>query len=255
MKQGDFTKLAKDYVNRPGYSYPLFDFILTKVKSQFGSLSPVADVGAGTGKLTEILQELGCKGFAVEPNDSMREEGSKLVGTSGFSWRKGSGEETGLENQSVHFVTMASSFHWTDPKKSIPEFSRILKPGGYLTVTWNPRDLERNELQKKIDAKIKEMVPSLNRVSSGAKGYTEHLDKTLVESGHFTDLVYMEAAHDLEMTPDRYLGVWRSVNDIQAQAGAEGFEKIMQMIEKEISGMKSIVVPYKTRAWTVRKVR
>lgn len=37
----------------------------------------VADIGAGTGKLTENLVSIGLGGFAVEPNDAMRAEASK----------------------------------------------------------------------------------------------------------------------------------------------------------------------------------
>lgn len=41
----------------------------------------VADVGAGTGKLTENLIELGLHGYAVEPNDAMRGEGISYIET------------------------------------------------------------------------------------------------------------------------------------------------------------------------------
>jgi hypothetical protein len=35
----------------------------------------VADVGAGTGKLTENFCQIGLKGYAVEPNQAIRQEG------------------------------------------------------------------------------------------------------------------------------------------------------------------------------------
>lgn len=95
----------------------------------------IADVGAGTGKLTENLVNLQCPvhGFAVEPNDAMREEGVKLFGNSTkIIWKEGSAESTGLEDSSVDWVLMGSSFHWTDAPKAMKEFYRILKPGGFL---------------------------------------------------------------------------------------------------------------------------
>lgn len=55
------------------------------------------------------------------------------------------------------------------------------------------------------------------------------------------------------MTKERYLGAWLSVNDIQVQAGKERWEKILLMIDKEISSMNELEVPYKTRAWTIIK--
>lgn len=37
-----------------------------------------------------------------------------------------------MSNNQADWVIMASSFHWTDPKKSLPEFNRILTGGGIL---------------------------------------------------------------------------------------------------------------------------
>lgn len=252
MIQGDFTKLAKDYVNRTGYS----TLVLKNLAAYIGAYRngfTVADVGAGTGKLTENLVSLGFSGFAVEPNDSMRAEGIlQLDSNTQFKWSKGTGEETGLEDSSVDWLFMASSFHWTKPEISLKEFHRVLRPGGFLTVLWNPRDLESSEFHMNIEKRIQEILPSLNRVSSGSKEYTKNIEKTLVSTGHFDNLIFMEAPHVVEMDKARYMGAWKSVNDIQAQAGPEKFEKMLLAIETEISHLSKVTVPYKTRAWTVQ---
>lgn len=252
MKQGDFTKLAKDYINRTGYSLR----VLKNLASYIGAYQEdfkVADIGAGTGKLTENLIELGLTGYSVEPNDSMREEGMRLFGENQkFVWSKGTGEESGLADNSVDWVLMASSFHWTKPEISLKEFHRILRPGGFLTVLWNPRDLESSELHMNIEKKIFEILPTLNRVSSGSKEYTKGIEKTLVSTGRFHNLIFMEAPHEVMMEKERYMGAWKSVNDIQAQAGAEKFEQMLKGIAGEIEHLPNVVVPYKTRAWTVQ---
>jgi hypothetical protein len=56
------------------------------------------------------------------------------------------------------------------------------------------------------------------------------------------------------MSQERYLGAWRSVNDIQAQAGAGNFQLLLDRIRTKIAQLDQVVVPYKTRAWTVRKI-
>ena len=252
MKQGDFTKLASDYRNRPGYSETVLNMISDYVGASH-AIQTVADVGAGTGKLTEILGELGFRGYAIEPNDAMREAGSYSCHRyAGFEWSKGVAEKTGLLNSSVDWVLMASSFHWTNPNRSLPEFHRILRNGGALTVLWNPRDVERCPLQTSIDCKIKEMVPNLKRVSSGSQKYTKNVEETLLSTGHFEEVVFVEAPHEVSMNKERYMGAWRSVNDIQAQAGPELFQEILSEIESMIEGQCKIVVPYRTRSWTVR---
>ena len=254
MKQGDFSQLAKAYNDRPSYGNLIRDRLLKLV--EFPRDGIVADVGAGTGKWTKQLGEAGCKVCAVEPCDEMREEG--VFYTKNYpnvSWKKGSGEETGLEFGSVSWVTMASSFHWTDPQKSLPEFHRILKPGGYLTILYNSRDPEKFPLNAEIDAMIREIVPGLKRVSSGLQTVKDW-SCILVSTGHFRDAVLVECSHTETMSTERYLNIWSSVNDVRAQAGEELWQMIMEKNRDKVSSCKDEImeVPYKIRAWTVRRV-
>ncbi len=252
MKHGDFTKLAKKYGNRPGYSQTVLN-VLSSYVNAYREDFRLAEIGAGTGKLTKNLQDMGFRGFAVEPNCEMRQEGIKFCKNNcNIGWSTGSGEETSLEDSSVDWVLMASSFHWTDFNISLPEFHRILKPGGFFTCMWNPRNLSASKFHQQLEQKLFEIAPNIKRISSGGKKYTDDIEKTLTSTGHFTDVVFVECSHEVTMTKERYIGAWRSVNDIQVQAGKAKFERIMDMIEKEISYMDYVVVPYKTRSWTAR---
>jgi ubiquinone/menaquinone biosynthesis C-methylase UbiE len=217
--------------------------------------SLIVDVGAGTGKLTEGLIALGLSGFAVEPNDAMRQVGRSCLGDSPFEWRRGRAEALDLPDCSVDWVLIGSAFHWTDAPKAITEFYRVLKPGGYFSALWNPRDLDRSTLNRHIDQRIREIVPELKRVSSGSREHMQGFEDLILSSGEFEDLIFMEAPHREMFDAERYLGVWRSVNDIQAQAGAGRFAAIMEMIAEEIAGLDQISIPYRTRAWTVRAAK
>ncbi|MBI2596266.1 class I SAM-dependent methyltransferase [Candidatus Daviesbacteria bacterium] len=252
MKHGDFSILAKYYSNRPGYS----PIIIKTLISYIGALKEgfvVADIGAGTGKLTSMLDCFGIGGFAVEPSNNMRIIGEKSV--KNFMWSKGIAEDTGLKNSSVDWVMMASSFHWADSKKALKEFYRILKPGGFLTILWNPRDIEKSEVEKAVELIIKNFIPNLKRVSSGSQTNTKNWGEVLTSGKKFKNLVFMEAPHFELMSKERYLGVWRSVNDIQVQAGKLIFQKILKEISKIISSKNLIRTAYKTRAWTVQSIK
>jgi SAM-dependent methyltransferase len=100
----------------------------------------VADVGAGTGILTELLLTAGCMVFAVEPNASMRAAiDAHLNGCPGFRLVAGTAEATGLPARNVDFVTAAQAFHWFDHAAAQTEFRRILAPGGRVALVWNHR--------------------------------------------------------------------------------------------------------------------
>lgn len=251
MKHGDFTDLAKYYVDRPGYSVTLLKYIKANIQSELGRELVVADVGAGTGKLTENLEQIGMRGFAVEPNDAMRAEGEKLfAGRDTFVWRAGAAEETGLPDNSVDWVLMGSSFHWADAPRAREEFRRVLKPGGYFTAIWNPRDIGRSPLHMEIEEMIHGEIPGMKRVSSGGTVTTETMLEKLGDV--FQDLTFMECMHEEVMSKERYINIWRSVNDIQVQAGEEGFKRILNNIENILEEYTEVAVPYKSRAWTAR---
>ncbi|MDD2656648.1 MAG: class I SAM-dependent methyltransferase [Patescibacteria group bacterium] len=256
MKQevvhGDFTQMAKNYINRVGYS----ELVLKNLASYVGidGKSIIADVGAGTGKLTENLLSLESeKIYAVEPNEQMRQEGINYVKNKKVEWMNGSGEDTNLESNSIDWLLMGSSFHWVDIEKGLKEFSRVLRPGGFFTAIWNPRNINGNPLHEKIENKIYEIVPDMKRVSSGSGKFTEFLFENLISTGDFEDVIYVEAHHNEIMSKERYLGIWKSVNDIRVQAGEEKWSLILKNIEDIIKDYKEIEVPYKSRSWTVKK--
>ncbi|WP_139470630.1 class I SAM-dependent methyltransferase [Campylobacter armoricus] len=254
MKQGDFSEVAKHYHNRPAYSNMLIQKLIKCVNDKNKDTLKVVEVGAGTGKLTKMLaDDFNLTIDAIEPNDNMREEGIKFTQNStNITWHKGSGEQTNMPSDYADWVIMASSFHWTDPTKSLPEFARVLNGGGYFTAIWNPRHIVKGSIFHEIEEEIKNIVPELTRVSSGSQN-VKKWEEILVSTGDFKDCFFMECDYFELMDKQRYMGAWHSVNDIQAQAGKARWEEILKMIENKISSMDIIKIPYKIRAWTALK--
>jgi transcription termination factor NusB len=81
------------------------------------------------------------------------------------------------------------------------------------------------------------------------------MEEKMLSTPFFDNLFFMEAPYSISMTKDRYLNVWKSVNDIQVQAGPQRFAEILEMIDKEIESLDEILVPYKARAWTVKSTK
>lgn len=150
---------------------------------------------------------------------------------------------------------MGSSFHWADSKLAVKEFYRILVPGGFFTAIWNPRDIESSELHQRIEETIYAEVPTMKRVSSGKSVSTEEMREKLFAGGYFKDILFVEAPHVEVMSKERYMNTWKSVNDIQVQAGEEGFRRILGKIEAIITEFDEIEVPYRSRSWTVQSCK
>lgn len=134
-----------------------------------------------------------------------------------------------MKDNQADWVIMASSFHWTDPKKSLPKFNRILTDGGYFTAIWNPRHIVEDSVFDEIEKEIKHIVPELARVSSGTQN-VKKWEEILVSTGDFVDCFFMECDYKELWDKDRYLGAWHSVNDIQAQAGEKRWKEILDRL-------------------------
>ena len=192
--------------------------------------------------------------IAVEPNVDMRASGIANSRDLAINWVEGSAEATGLSASTVDWVSMASSFHWANFERSTSEFHRILRPGGYFTALWNPRLIEVDPTLLEIEEHIKRLDPDIQRISSGRSGITNTLSEKLRASNLFEDIIYMEGRHTVSMMPERYLGIWRSVNDLRVQLGQKKFELFLEFVGAKICHLDVINATYLTRAWTVRKV-
>jgi len=117
------------------------------------SHSVIADIGSGTGILTELLLENGNHVYSVEPNAEMRIAAERLL--SQYARLKsvnGAAENTTLPDNSVDFVTAAQAFHWFDLPRARAEFARILKPGGWAVLLWNERRLNTTAFLKDLES-------------------------------------------------------------------------------------------------------
>jgi len=104
--------------------------------------SVIADIGSGTGILSELFLQNGNPVYAIEPNREMREAGKQLLqGHPNFHSIDGRAEATTLSDQSVDFVTAGQAYHWFDQSQARTEFQRILKPDGWVVLVWNDRNI------------------------------------------------------------------------------------------------------------------
>jgi SAM-dependent methyltransferase len=134
-----FANRVADYMRyRPGYPVAVLDLLRQECALQPSRV--IADVGSGTGLLSELFLKNGNRVVGVEPNAEMRAGGDEyLKSYANFRSVAGSAEATTLDAASMDFITAGQAFHWFAPAPARREFLRILKPNGWVAIVWNDR--------------------------------------------------------------------------------------------------------------------
>jgi len=137
-----FSARVADYIRyRPGYPSEMIALLRAECGLRPGHV--IADIGSGTGFLSELFLKNGNRVYGVEPNEGMRQAGEEyLAAYDGFSSIEGSAEATTLDDASIDFVTAGQAFHWFQEDAARQEFRRILKRDGWMVVAWNDRQMD-----------------------------------------------------------------------------------------------------------------
>lgn len=115
---------------RPGYPPDVLELLA-------GHRS-IADVGAGTGKLTAALRDAGHEVMALDPSPDMARVLRKRVDVP--VWRA-TAEDTALGDAAVDALACAQTWHWVDTARASAEFDRVVRPGGAVLLVWNNLDV------------------------------------------------------------------------------------------------------------------
>jgi len=123
-----FGSKAKAYREaRPGYPGALFDWIAEQAPAH----GAVWDCGTGSGQAAASLSERFGHVFAT---DISADQVAEAEAHPNIQYTVAPAEASGLDDQSVDAVTVATALHWFDFPKFWPEVARVLKPGGFFAA-------------------------------------------------------------------------------------------------------------------------
>lgn len=197
----------------------------------------VADIGAGTGKMSELLARAGAVVDAVEPSKAMRAQASSIPGV---TWHGGVAEDTGLSDGAFDIVVFAQSWHWVDSELAGREAARILTPGGTLGIVWNQMDVS---------------IPWVHRLTRIMRSGDVHRpDRPPTPGGGFTPMRLTQVTWEDIMTPEQILtlGTTRSSFIRASQAGRERMQANLRWYLYEHLGYapgENVAIPYTTLVW------
>ncbi|QGU07309.1 hypothetical protein COCCU_06870 [Corynebacterium occultum] len=115
---------------RPGYPHEVLDLL--------SAYPRIADIGAGTGKLTAALAAAGHEMYALDPSPDMARVLRERVKVP--VWRA-TAEATALDDAAVDALACAQTWHWVDQKAASAEFDRVVRPDGAVLLVWNSLDV------------------------------------------------------------------------------------------------------------------
>ena len=235
----DYTERAATYDMRADYSYEAITEVINRFDLCESDL--IADIGAGTGKLTKLLLKSHDHIYAVEPNERMRNIGMKNVTNPNVTWREGIGERTGLESDTFKATFFGSSFNVVNQKQALGEVQRILKPQGWFCCMWNHRDI-----LDPVQASIEKLI--LNRIPDYDYGTRRQDPSEIINaSGIFKQVEKVSRQFSVEMRRDDIIAAWKSHDTLFRQA-ADKFDAIIEDISHALSEER-YTVPYATNVW------
>lgn len=244
----DYTDLAQHYDLRADYSKLLIKKILRKIKCQKNY--PVADVGAGTAKLTKLLCENNLIVNAIEPNKSMRFYGEKNTKNfANVNWTTGTGEKSTLKSNSIYCVFFGSSFNTLNYKKAFKELKRVTIKNGFFCCMWNHRNL-KNFHQKEIEKIIKSHLP---HYSYGDRRYD--YKKMLSKEKSLSNVEKITQSFLVKINKKDFIKAWKSHGTLRRNCqNSDQFNKIIRSITNYVNSLRNdyVVVPYDNVAYVAR---
>lgn len=203
----------------------------------------VADVAAGTGKLTRLLEPTGADIVAIEPVAGMRDSFRRVLPE--MPLVAGTAEALPLARGALDAMTVAQAWHWFDHDRAIAEVARVLRPGGRLGLVWNARDRS----VPWVDA----VWSIMDRVEKRApwRDHENWRDSALLRPmPGFSEMHSAEFRHAQETTPDGVVQRVASVSHVAVLPPAER-EQVLDEVrhllatEPAVRGRETVQITYR----------
>jgi SAM-dependent methyltransferase len=201
---------------RPPYPDELFDTIRERL--ELSERPQVVDLGAGTGRASLAMAELGWRVTAVEPGRAMLDVLRQQASDRGLlvSTIQAEAEATGLAPDAAELVTAAQAFHWFDHERALTEVARITRPGGGIALFWNVRDGERSAFLADYGTLLDRYVGEENDMGRYEATGRDELRAAFAATTAFTPLVLLNLHHEVPMTPEQFIGLAFTASYVRA---------------------------------------
>lgn len=239
-----FGSVAEDYDRwRPSYPPEIVERISDEVEGRWA-----AEIGAGTGKATELFLASGFAVTAVEPDEDMAAVGRLRAPSA--TWVVAGAETWDRSGRPFDLLYGAQSWHWIDPRWD-RRLAEAVRPGGALVMLWNRPDHVRRRTD--FDDLYRRYLPDGDGASRRRllhqRDDTHWIERLEAVAGH---VEVLRAAWSTTMSTSGYLGLVGTYSDHLTLADARR-RPLEEGIAARIDAMGgSITVDYLTVAYLGR---
>lgn len=233
---------------RPSYPDDAVTFLVQELG--IGPRSRVIELGAGTGKFTDLVVFTGAEITAVEPVPAMREALQRNCPT--VTILDGTAEEIPAPDGSADAVVAAQAFHWFDGPRALTEIHRVVREGGRLGLIWNVRD-EASDWSEKLTAIFDRLSgPDAPRYKHGT------WRAAFASTDRFGPLRHWVAYHVHHVSRTGFMDRVMSVSYVASASPDERArvrDEVTELLETdpELAGRDEIVMPYRTDVFTCER--
>jgi SAM-dependent methyltransferase len=211
----------------------------------------VADVAAGTGKLTRLLVPTGAELFAVEPVRGMRATFRRLLPE--VPLVAATAEAMPFRAAALDAITVAQAWHWFDHDRATAEAARVLRPGGRLGLVWNARD--------RTEPWVDEVWSIMDRVEKHApwRDHENWRDSAMRAMPGFGALHDAQFRHLQRITPEGVVQRVASVSHVAVLAEPEQAKVLAEVREvltthPAVRGRETVEIPYRVDCFWVERI-
>jgi ubiquinone/menaquinone biosynthesis C-methylase UbiE len=211
----------------------------------------VADVAAGTGKLTRLLVPTGADLLAVEPVPGMRATFRRLLPE--VPLVAATAEAMPFTAAALDAITVAQAWHWFDHDRATAEAARVLRPGGRLGLVWNARD--------RTEAWVDEVWSIMDRVEKHApwRDHENWRDSAMGVMPGFGALHDAQFRHVQRITPEGVVQRVASVSHVAVLPETEQAKVLAEVREvltthPTVRGRETLEIPYRVDCFWVERV-
>lgn len=244
---------------RPGYPAELFETIRERLDLPARPL--VVDLGAGTGRASLAMAELGWRVTAVEPGKPMLDVLRGTAANAGLiiSTVQASAEATGLDPASADLVTAAQAFHWFESDAAMTEMARILKPRGGVGLFWNVRDGQRSAFLADYERLLESHAAS--RHDTGRYEAVGRQETARAFEAHAAAFMPPELVHlhqEVPMTAEQFMGMAFTASYVRVGMSPETQERFRWELAALLNRHghddgRPFAVPYRIDLWIARR--